>query len=92
MSVSINELIAKREEIKARKSQKLTIETSLGEVVAKKPTTLLMTEALGLDGDNDEYIVYNCIVEPNLKDKDLLPVRFNFDNSLSAFLVAFAIP
>lgn len=71
MSVSINELIAKREEIKARKSQKLTIETSLGEVVAKKPTTLLMTEALGLDGDNDEYIVYNCIVEPNLKDKDL---------------------
>ena len=64
MSVSINELIAKREEIKARKSQKLTIETSLGEVVAKKPTTLLMTEALGLDGDNDEYIVYNCIVEP----------------------------
>ena len=28
MSVSINELIAKREEIKARKRQKLTIETS----------------------------------------------------------------
>lgn len=71
MSVSINELIAKREEIKARKSQKLTIQTSIGEVVAKKPTTLLMTEALGLDGDNDEYIVYNCLVEPNLKDKDL---------------------
>ena len=71
MSVSIKELIAKREEIKARKSQKLTIQTSIGEVVAKKPTTLLMTEALGLDGDNDEYIVYNCLVEPNLKDKDL---------------------
>ena len=42
MSISINELIAKREEINARKAQKLTIETSIGEVVAKKPTASIM--------------------------------------------------
>lgn len=46
MSISINELIAKREEINARKAQKLTIETSIGEVVAKKPSNSLMAEAL----------------------------------------------
>lgn len=71
MAVSINELIAKREEIKSRKCQKLTINTSIGEVVARKPSNSLMAEALGLDGNNDEYVVYNCLVEPNLKDKDL---------------------
>lgn len=71
MSISINELIAKREEINARRAQKLTIETSIGEVVAKKPSNSLMAEALGLDGNNDEYVVYNCLLEPNLKDKEL---------------------
>ena len=71
MSISINELIAKREEINARKAQKLTIETSIGEVVAKKPTASIMAEALGLESDNDQYVVYNCIIEPNLKDKEL---------------------
>lgn len=71
MSISINELIAKREEINARKAQKLTIETSIGEVVAKKPTASIMSEALGLESNNDQYLVYNCIIEPDLKDKEL---------------------
>ena len=53
MSISINELIAKREEINARKAQKLTIETSIGEVVEKKPTASIMAEALGLESSND---------------------------------------
>lgn len=71
MAVSISDLIAKREEIKGRKAQKLSIMTSIGEVVAKKPTSYLMVEALELDEGGDEYLVYNCIEEPNLKDKEL---------------------
>lgn len=71
MAVSINDLIAKREEIKERKAQKMTINTSIGEIVAKKPSAYLMAEAMGLEEHNDEYLVYNCIEEPNLKDKDL---------------------
>ena len=69
MAVSISDLIAKREEIKERKAQKMTIMTSIGEVIAKKPTANLMAEALGLDENGDEYLVYNCIEEPNLKDR-----------------------
>lgn len=71
MAVSVNELIAKREELACRKKQKMTIQTSLGEVVAKKPTTFLLTEAMGLEENNDAYLVYNCVIEPNLKDKSL---------------------
>lgn len=71
MAVSISDLIAKREEIKERKAQKMTIMTSIGEVVAKKPSAYLMAEAFGLDEGGDEYLVYNCIEELNLKDKEL---------------------
>lgn len=69
--ITVQELIEQRESINKRKKEKLTIKTSIGEVVAHKPSTTLMTEAMGLDEDNDAYLVYNCIVEPNLKDKAL---------------------
>lgn len=71
MALTVQELIAKRESIANRKKEKITIQTSLGELVARKPSNLIMTEALRLEENNDAYIVYNCVEEPNLKDKEL---------------------
>lgn len=71
MAVSIQELIEKRDEIKARKQAKVTMQTSIGEIICKKPSSTLLTEAMNLDDGGDIYLLYNSIIEPNVKDKSL---------------------
>lgn len=45
-------------------------------VVMKKPDTALLTEAYSMASDGeidvDVYLIYNSIVEPNLKDSELI--------------------
>lgn len=72
MAVSINELIARREEIKARKAELYDIETSVGEIVCKVPSAALVAESWDMSSaEGNKNLVYQCCVEPNLKDKDL---------------------
>ena len=71
MVTTIKELIEKKEAIEAKKKEKIVLKTSIGDVVAVKPSASLITESLELDDGNDEYFLLNSIVEPNLKDPEL---------------------
>ena len=71
MAVSIEELINEKEAITARKKRRYDIETSAGTFVIKVPSKSLMAETTGLDEGNDEYLIYNSVVEPDLSDKKL---------------------
>lgn len=74
MAVTIAELIAKREDIAAKKKQLYDIETSIGEIVVKPPSGTLVAEswAMKSDYESNKYLVHSCIVNPNLRDGDLL--------------------
>lgn len=71
MAVSIAELIARKEEIEKKKEEQYDLKTSIGTITVKKPTKAFMAEVLNLEKDNDEYMVYNLCVAPNLKDAKL---------------------
>ena len=72
-ATTIQELIARREQIKDSKKKKYDIETSIGTVTAIMPDAALVAEALNLNTgfEINKYLVYNSIIEPNLKDGEL---------------------
>ena len=74
--LTLQELIAQRESIKDKRNQKYEIETSLGTILATVPDAALVSEAMSLkdDGALRNHIVYNSVVEPNLKDAELQKV------------------
>ncbi|WP_251455280.1 phage tail assembly chaperone [Veillonella intestinalis] len=72
MAINIKELIAKKEELEAKKSIKYDLVTSIGTITVAKPSESLVAEALDLSDGSDEYLIINSVVEPNLKDKELL--------------------
>ena len=76
MAVTLQELIAKRETIKDKRSLKYDISTSIGDITAVLPTAELVAEALDMTPsfEANKYIVYNCIIEPNLRDAELQKV------------------
>lgn len=78
-TLTIKELLARKEEIKNRnkKSTQYLYVESLGEnIKIEQPSRELCNEALEMANDgemakSDTHIVYNCVVEPNLKDPQL---------------------
>lgn len=72
MAVSINELLAKKEEIAKRKAELYDLETSVGTITVKKPSNSLLATALDMEERNDEFLIVESVVSPNLKDKSLL--------------------
>ena len=73
MAVTVADLIARREEIKNKRKELYDIETSVGTLIVKPPTTKLLDDILkGQDNrQNDIELIFETVVEPNLKDKDL---------------------
>ena len=73
MAVTVADLIAKREEIKNKRKNRYDIETSIGTIVVKQPMLKMIDEILkGHDGrQNDIDLIFETVLEPNLKDKDL---------------------
>ena len=71
MAVSIADLIAKKEEIAKAKKAQYDIETSVGTLTVKKPTQSFIAEMLSLSEKQDEYLILNVTVEPDLKDSQL---------------------
>lgn len=73
MALTINELIARRDELKARKTELYDIETSIGEITCRVPDAALVSESwdMAKSADGNKNLVYQCCVEPNLKDRDL---------------------
>lgn len=72
--VTIKDLIAKAEQSKEDKKElrQLYITSLDGTITIMKPDRALVYESMDMDEeDGDRYLVYNCVVEPNLKDKDL---------------------
>jgi len=71
MAVSIKELIEQKETVQARKSKLYDITTSVGIITVKQPSRALVAETVNME-DSDPYVIMECVVEPNLKDKTLL--------------------
>lgn len=71
--LTLEQLIARRENIKDKGKAKYEIETSIGTVIARLPDAALVAEAMDITQgfEANKYIVYNCIVEPNLKNEEL---------------------
>lgn len=74
--LTLQELIAKREGIKEKRTQKYEIETSVGTILAVLPDAGLVAEAIDLPTsfEANKHVAYNCIIEPNLKDSELQKV------------------
>ena len=74
MAVTIAELISQREQIKNEKTNTYDLNTSIGTITVKQPTTKLIDETLRIEGggrQSDIELIYESVIEPNLKDKDL---------------------
>ena len=73
MAVTIADLIARREEFKNKRKERYDLETSIGTITIKQPTLKLIDEVLRIsDGrQSDVELIYESVIEPNLKDKDL---------------------
>ncbi|MFD2614498.1 phage tail assembly chaperone [Paenibacillus gansuensis] len=78
--LTITELIAQKEQLKQKTKRTLTlhIESLQGEIVIEEPSRALALEAIEMAQDDmkremsDPFVVYNCVIEPNLKDPELL--------------------
>ena len=73
MAVSIEELIAKKDEIKAKKAAKYALETSIGDIIVRLPTSGIIADAWNFNSsmDGNKYVILECTVEPNLKNAEL---------------------
>ena len=72
MAVSISELIAKKDDLRAKRKALYDLETSLGTFTVRAPGKSLMLEAWDLEEGGDGYLIINCVVEPDLNDIPLL--------------------
>lgn len=74
MAVTIDELIKRREELQARKADLFDVETSIGTLTCRIPSAGLVAEAWDMknSADGNAYLILQCCVEPNLKDRELL--------------------
>lgn len=71
MAVSIKELIEQKEAVQARKKKMFDLTTSIGVITIKQPGRAVVAETVNME-DSDPYLIMECVVEPNLKDKALL--------------------
>lgn len=75
--VTLLELIKNKDKYRADKeyTEDVFIERLEGDITIKKPSRALCLEGADLaddiNGKSDVHMVYNCCVEPNLKDKEL---------------------
>ena len=74
MAVTVADLIAHREQIKNKRKNTYDLETSIGTITVKQPTAKLIDETLKIKDDgrqSDIELIYESVIEPNLRDKDL---------------------
>lgn len=72
-AISIQDLINKKDQIKAQKQKTYDLETSIGMITVKKPTRDFVLEASKLEGagESDKYMILNLVITPDLKDATL---------------------
>lgn len=74
--ITLKDLIARKEQMleakKTPKRKNLFVKSLNGTIVIEEPSRSLVTEAQEMEnGKNDVYMVYQSVVEPNLKDSSL---------------------
>lgn len=73
--VTLEELLARAAKAKSAKKEtrELYVKSLGGTITIEKPDRTVCLEALDMENSEeaDEYIVYNCVVNPPLKDKAL---------------------
>ncbi|WP_274363712.1 phage tail assembly chaperone [Paenibacillus thermotolerans] len=77
--LTISDLMAKKEELKTKqpKRMKLYVSSLGGEIVIQEPGRELALETINMatvpatSDKADPHIVYHCVVEPDLKNKEL---------------------
>ncbi len=77
--LTVTDLLKKKEELKQKENQReeIYVPSLDAYIIVKKPTRSLCMEALSIAQNEstqdkaDLHMVYNCVVEPNLKDEKL---------------------
>lgn len=73
--LTLKDLIIKKEQIEANKKKTADLHIpSLDAVITiQKPSIDIVTDALAIENgmESNKYLIYNCIIEPNLNDKEL---------------------
>lgn len=71
MKVSLAALIDRAKEVRSKKTALLFIPSLDGEITIIEPDYETYTDAVEMDSGNDEYLIYNCVTEPRLRDAEL---------------------
>lgn len=71
---TISDLIGKKDSIIRGKSALYELETSIGDIVVKLPTSKLVADAWNFSSamEGNKYLILECTVSPDLKSKELL--------------------
>lgn len=80
-AVTLQELIAQREQINEKKKQLHEIETSVGTFVVKRPDAAIIADMQNLRNpvDMNAFLIYNCVVDPNLRNAELQKAYGTFE-------------
>lgn len=73
MAVTIEELIGKKDEIKAKKKNLYDLETSIGDITIKVPSSKLIADTWNFKDsmEGNKYLIFESTVSPNFKDSEL---------------------
>ncbi|WP_144940118.1 phage tail assembly chaperone [Paenibacillus sp. 32O-W] len=77
--MTVKDLLAKKDQLKQKKArtQTLYVESLDAEIVIQEPSRSVALEALSMVHDDEKsemadiHVVYNCVIEPNLKEPEL---------------------
>ncbi|MCR4719697.1 MAG: hypothetical protein K5768_08735 [Firmicutes bacterium] len=74
--ITLKELMARKAQMleskKTRKTKELYVSSLDGTITITEPSREIILEASGMeDNKGDVYTVYQCVTEPNLKDREL---------------------
>ena len=76
--LTLDEMIRRSEQVKEaknkNKTKELYVESLDGTITITKPTINQVNDAMNMDassGESDAYLVYECVTEPPLKNKQL---------------------
>lgn len=74
-NLTVKELMKRKAELKEKKTkkqtQKLYIKSLDANIVIEKPEKSVVIDALSMDEGGDDFMVYECVVEPKLKSAEL---------------------
>lgn len=72
--VTITKLIAEADKLKNKRKEtkELYVKSLGGTILIEEPKQSLCLDALDMGPGGDEYLVMECVIEPNLKDKGLM--------------------